>query len=334
MRPDEIERTSNNIEQCSKMIEDCSHCVRGSRKLPEGFPMTSTFQHDDVLPHTCRARQPIGSEHKCRSKAPALPRPEDVEKRLCACRLYLILQFMYEGKIGHHHAKCLGPVHSAEYLSANSFQLIGDLERQRKYESGVDTLKWNVQPLVVVERNKLRLRGLSFETHDDVLSEGVLSPDFQHSEKLVEIALGESGIDGQPELSTLLCGSNDSALRSGYGFLYGGHEVSLSGCILQHRYKILKDHSQTDSNKRSLREWDAGRVVDLLHGGEGFNPHEPQQGEPWRRMGKRYLQSLPAICNIHPQFITLDQGCPKNSNRLCPSPLFSIRPAPTPHNRD
>jgi hypothetical protein len=87
---------------------------------------------------------------------------------------------MDEGKIGHHHAKCLGPVHSAEYLSANSFQLIGDLERQRKYESGVDTLKWNVQPLVVVERNKLRLRGLSFETHDDVLSEGVLSPDFQH----------------------------------------------------------------------------------------------------------------------------------------------------------
>jgi hypothetical protein len=30
MRPDEIERTSNNIGQCSKMIEDCSHRVRGS----------------------------------------------------------------------------------------------------------------------------------------------------------------------------------------------------------------------------------------------------------------------------------------------------------------
>ena len=30
MRPDDNERSSNNIEQCSKMIEDCSHCVRGS----------------------------------------------------------------------------------------------------------------------------------------------------------------------------------------------------------------------------------------------------------------------------------------------------------------
>jgi hypothetical protein len=28
MRPDEIERTSNNIGQCSKMIEDCSRFVR------------------------------------------------------------------------------------------------------------------------------------------------------------------------------------------------------------------------------------------------------------------------------------------------------------------
>ncbi len=85
---------------------------------------------------------------------------------------------MDEGKIGHHHAKCLGPIHSAENLSANSFQFIGDLERQRKYESGVDTLKWNVQPLVVVERNKLRLSGLGFETHDDVFSQGILSAGF------------------------------------------------------------------------------------------------------------------------------------------------------------
>jgi hypothetical protein len=48
--------------------------------------------------------------------------------------------------------------------------------------------------LVVVERNKLRLRGLGFEIRDDVLSEGVLSPDFEHGKELVEMALGELGI--------------------------------------------------------------------------------------------------------------------------------------------
>jgi hypothetical protein len=98
---------------------------------------------------------------------------------------------MNEGEIGHHHAKCLGPIHPAENLSADSFQFIGNLERQGKHECGVDTLKWNVQPLVVVERNKLRLSGLALETHDDVLSQGVLSADFEHSEKLAEMALGE-----------------------------------------------------------------------------------------------------------------------------------------------
>jgi hypothetical protein len=51
---------------------------------------------------------------------------------------------------------------------------------------------------------------------------------------LVEIALGESGIDGQPKLSAFLRGSNDSAFRSGCGLLSSGHVVSLSGCILQH----------------------------------------------------------------------------------------------------
>jgi hypothetical protein len=35
-------------------------------------------------------------------------------------------------------------------------------------------------------------------------------------------------------LSALLCGRNDSALRSGWGFLRRGHMVSLSICILQH----------------------------------------------------------------------------------------------------
>src|ERR1035437_9911610 len=129
---------------------------------------------------------------------------------LCGRGLCLILQFMDEGKIGHHHAKCLGPIHPAENLSANSFQFIGNLEGQRKYESGVDTLKWNVQPLVVVEGKKLHLRGLALETHDDVFSEGVLSPDFEHGKQLGEMALGEFGIDGEPELGARLCGRNDS----------------------------------------------------------------------------------------------------------------------------
>jgi hypothetical protein len=99
---------------------------------------------------------------------------------------------------------------------------------QGKHECGVNTLKWNVQPLVVEERNELRLSGLAFEIHDDVLGEGVLSPDFQHGKQLAEMALGELGIDGQPELSALVCGSNDSALRSGCGLLRSGHVVSLS----------------------------------------------------------------------------------------------------------
>jgi len=80
-----------------------------------------------------------------------------------------------------------------------------------------DTLKWNVQSLVVVELKELRLSGLDFETHNDVFSQGVLSPDFEHGKKLVEMALGEFGIDSEPELSALHCGRNDSALRSGCG---------------------------------------------------------------------------------------------------------------------
>jgi hypothetical protein len=122
---------------------------------------------------------------------------------------------MDEGKIGHHHAECLGPIYSAENLAANSIQLVGYLVCQWEYERGVNALKWNVQPRAVIERNKLRLRGLGFEIHDDVFCEGVLSADFEHSEKLAEMALGEFGIHGEPELSPLLCWSNDSALRSG-----------------------------------------------------------------------------------------------------------------------
>jgi hypothetical protein len=141
---------------------------------------------------------------------------------------------MDECIVGNHHAKCLGPINPAENLPANSFQLIGDLERQREYERGVDALKWNIQPLVVVEGNKLCLRGLGFETHDDVFSQGILSPDFEHGKKLVEMALGEFGIHGEPELSALLCGRNDSALWSGCSLLRGRHMVSLSIRILQH----------------------------------------------------------------------------------------------------
>jgi hypothetical protein len=137
-------------------------------------------------------------------------------------------------KIGHHHAKCLGPIHSAENLAADTIQIVGYLVCQWEYERGVNALKWNVLPLVVVERNKLRLSSLALETHYDVLGQGVFSADFEHRKKLPEMALGEFGIDGQPELSARLCGRNDFALRSGSGFLCGRHMVSLSIRILQH----------------------------------------------------------------------------------------------------
>jgi hypothetical protein len=94
---------------------------------------------------------------------------------------------------------------------------------QREDERGVDTLKWNVQPRAVIERQNLRLSSLGPKIHDDVLGESVLFPDSQHGKKLGEISLGEFGIDGEPDLSTLLYGSNDPALRSGCGFLWRGH---------------------------------------------------------------------------------------------------------------
>jgi len=125
------------------------------------------------------------------------------------------LEFVGGCKIGHHHAKCLGPIYSAENLAAHSIQFIGYLVCQWEYERGVNALKWNVQSRAVVERNRLRMRGLGFETHDDVFREGVLSADFEHSKKLAEMALGEFGIEGEPELSARLYGSNESALRSG-----------------------------------------------------------------------------------------------------------------------
>jgi hypothetical protein len=74
----------------------------------------------------------------------------------------------------------------------------------------------------------LRLSGLSLEVHDDVLSQGVLVPDFQHGEKLVEMAFGEFRIDSEPDLSPLLCGSNDSAFQSGRGLSLRWHVVPFS----------------------------------------------------------------------------------------------------------
>jgi hypothetical protein len=117
-------------------------------------------------------------------------------------------------KIGHHHAECLGPIHSAENFAANSIQFIGDLVCQREYERGVYALKWDIQPRAVVERNELYLRRLGFEIHDDVFRKGVLSTDFQYSKELAEMGFGEFGIDGEPELSARFHWSNDSALRS------------------------------------------------------------------------------------------------------------------------
>jgi len=103
---------------------------------------------------------------------------------------------MDEGEVCHHHAKCLGPIHSAQNLSPDPLQLVGNIVRQRKNESGVDTLKRNIQPLVVVERDEFLLSALAFETHDNVFGKSVLLPDFEHGKKLIEMAQGESGIDG------------------------------------------------------------------------------------------------------------------------------------------
>jgi hypothetical protein len=88
------------------------------------------------------------------------------------------LEFVDGCKIGNHHAKCLGAIYTAENLSANTIQLISYFMCQWEYERGVNALKWNVQPWAVIERNKLCLRGLGFEIHDDVFREGVLSTDF------------------------------------------------------------------------------------------------------------------------------------------------------------
>jgi hypothetical protein len=74
----------------------------------------------------------------------------------------------------------------------------------------------------------LSLSSLTFKAHNNVLSEGVLFPDLHHSEELIEMALGESGIYCESELSARLCGSNDSARRSCCGLLRSGHATSPS----------------------------------------------------------------------------------------------------------
>ena len=194
-------------------------------------------------------RLSIGLGHECCTKAPAPSRLVDALNWLRGSRLCLVLQFMDEGKVCHHHAKSLGPIHSAENLSSDPLQFVGNLERQGEHKCGVDSLKWNVQPLVVVKRNELRLSSPTLKTHNDMLSEGVLFPDFHHSKELIEMALGESGIYCEPELSARLCRSNDSALRSCCGFLRNGHVGSLFWCILQHRYMRFKDYASRPVNK-------------------------------------------------------------------------------------
>jgi hypothetical protein len=120
------------------------------------------------------------------------------------------------------------------------------------------------------------MRGLGFEIHDDVFSESVLSADFEHGKKLAEMALGEFGIDGEPELSARLHGSNDSALRSGSGFLRSGHLVSLFVNILQHIYMCLKDHIPTDCSQRTSLERRAGGNSGFIAWKRG-KPNEPLQ---------------------------------------------------------
>jgi hypothetical protein len=57
--------------------------------------------------------------------------------------------------------------------------------------------------------------GKAKETRGGGFSQCILSPDFKHGKKLAEMAPGEFGIGGEPELSARLCGSDDSTLGSG-----------------------------------------------------------------------------------------------------------------------
>ncbi|MGD0941564.1 MAG: hypothetical protein ABR905_17845 [Terracidiphilus sp.] len=134
---------------------------------------------------------------------------------------------MNGGKVGDHYAKCFGAIHAAENLAAHSLQFIGNVIGQRKHKRRVDRLKWDSQPRAVLERNQLRLSCLGLEIHDDVLGQGVLVADFQDGKKLSEKGFGEFGIDGEPDLSALFSGSNDSALRADCCLLRRGHVATV-----------------------------------------------------------------------------------------------------------
>jgi hypothetical protein len=60
-----------------------------------------------------------------------------------------------------------------------------------------------------------------------MLGQRVFVSDFQYSKELVEMGFGEFGIHREPDLSPLLCGSNDSALRWCCHLLWRGHVPSL-----------------------------------------------------------------------------------------------------------
>jgi hypothetical protein len=89
-----------------------------------------------------------------RLSAANLPRPscicgcrqQNIPTRLCECGLNWSLEFIDGCEVGHHHAKRLGLIHTAENLPADSLQLIGNLVGQREDERGVNALKRNVQP--------------------------------------------------------------------------------------------------------------------------------------------------------------------------------------------
>jgi hypothetical protein len=135
------------------------------------------------------------------------------------------------------------------------------------------------------------LRDLGFEIHDDVFRKSVLSADFEHSKKLAEMALGEFGIDGEPELSARLHRRNDFALRSCCGFLRCGHEVSSFGYILPYMYMLVEAHKLNDCRQRGSRDGNARGVVDSLHGSKGsqMNRNVSNRGRGGRK------ENLPEI---------------------------------------
>jgi hypothetical protein len=124
--------------------------------------------------------------------------------RISANQSLRFLDLVDEGKIGHDHAKCFGVIDSSENLSSDSIEFVDNLVGQRNYERGVDCPSWNVQPLVPIKIMKSCLSGLGFEIHDEVLGEGVPSSYLEHGKELLEIVLGKTGIDCEPNLNPFL----------------------------------------------------------------------------------------------------------------------------------